>query len=149
VDDLDRARNIDSRLRELAALQRGWDELLGHLCLLLVNTGLWRDMQFKDLEHYARERLGMSGRAVEQRAWLERRMWELPAIRQAMRAGRLGYAKARLVARGESSEFVETWIDIAERKSVGERRPSRWRLGRSEQGAQQDGRARSSPPAAG
>jgi hypothetical protein len=117
VDDLDRARAIDARLRELAALQKGWDELLGHLYLLLVNTGLWRDMQFKDLEHYARERLGMSGRAVEQRAWLERRMWELPAIRRAMRAGRLGYAKALLVARCESSEFVEAWIEIAEQKT--------------------------------
>ncbi len=49
VSDLDRARRIDARLRELAAMRRGWDELLGHLCLLLVNTGLWRDMQFADL----------------------------------------------------------------------------------------------------
>jgi hypothetical protein len=55
VTDFDRARAIDARLRELTALRKGWDELLCHLCLLLVNTGLWRDMKFKDLEHYARE----------------------------------------------------------------------------------------------
>jgi hypothetical protein len=115
VDDLDRARHIDARLRELAAMRRGWDDLLGHLCLLLVNTGLWRDMQFADLGHYARERLGMSKRAVEQRAWLERRMWELPPIRQAMREGRLGYEKARLVARCDSVEFVGAWIELAEK----------------------------------
>ncbi len=98
-------------------MRRGWDELLGHLCLLLVNTGLWRDMQFADLGHYARERLGMSERAVEQRAWLERRMWELPPIRRAMQEGRLGYEQARLVARCESIDFVEAWIAIAESKT--------------------------------
>ena len=117
VDDLDRARAIDARLRELAAMQRGWDELLGHLCLLLVNTGLWRDMQFADLGHYARERLGMSARAVEQRAWLERRMWELSAIRMAMREGRLGYEQARLVAQCGSIDYVEAWIEIAQSKT--------------------------------
>ncbi len=117
VDDMDRARRIDARLRELAAMRRGWDELLGHLCLLLVNTGLWRDMKFADLGHYARERLGMSERAVEQRAWLERRMWELPPIRRAMREGRLGYEQARLVAWCESIDFVDAWIEIAEKKT--------------------------------
>jgi hypothetical protein len=117
VSNLDRARRIDARLGELAAVQRGWDELLGHLCLLLLNTGLWRDMQFADLGHYARERLGMSARTVEKRAWLERRMWELPAIRQAMREGRIGYEKALLVARCESSEYVAAWIAIAEAKT--------------------------------
>jgi hypothetical protein len=115
VDDLDRARRIDARLRELSAMRRGWDELLGHLCLLLLNTGLWRDMHFADLGHYARERLGMSARTVEKRAWLERRMWELPPIRRAMRDGTIGYEKALLVARCESVDFVDAWIEIAEK----------------------------------
>jgi hypothetical protein len=115
VDGLTRAREIDARLRELAAMRKGWDELVGHLSLLLLDTGLWRDMQFVDVDHYASERLGMSGRALEQRAWLERQMWELPELRTAMRAGRIGYEKARLVARCPDRAFVEAWICMAEK----------------------------------
>ena len=89
-------------------------ELEGTLCVLVVNTGLWRDMKFADVNHYATERLGMSGRAMQQRAWLERRMWELPPIRKAMREGRIGYEKARLVARCPDVEYVEAWIGKAE-----------------------------------
>ena len=103
VDDRDDALRIHDRLRELASMRRGWDELVGHLSMLLINTGLWRDMKFLDLDHYASERLGMSGRAIEQRAWLERRLWDFPALRRAMRDGRLGYEQARLVARALSN----------------------------------------------
>jgi hypothetical protein len=134
VDDWDRGHRIDERLRDLAAMRRGWDELLGHLSMLLVNTGLWRDMKFRDLAHYATERLGMSGRAIEQRAWLERRLWELPLLRKALRDGRLGYEKARLVARAlmsadhperRASEAGpeskgEAWIARAEKMTVAE-----------------------------
>jgi hypothetical protein len=120
VDDWDRAQRIDERLRELAAMRRGWDELLGHLSMLLVNTGLWRDMKFRDLHHYATERLGMPGRAIEKRAWLERRLWELPPLRKAMRDGRLGYEKAQLVARCSEPMFVEAWIARAEKMTVAE-----------------------------
>jgi hypothetical protein len=114
VDDTDRARRIDARLRELAGMRTGWDELLCRLALLLLNTGLWRAMGFADVEQYATERLGMSGRALRQRAWLERRLWELPALRQALRQGRLGYEKALLVARCPDAAFVEGWIELAE-----------------------------------
>jgi len=118
VDEWDRAHRIDVRLRELASMRRGWDELVGHLSMLLVNTGLWRDMKFRDVDHYASERLGMSGRAIEQRAWLERRLWDLPALRRAMRDGRLGYEQARLVARCSSPAFIDGWIAKAEKMKV-------------------------------
>jgi hypothetical protein len=114
VDDTDRARRIDARLRELAGMRTGWDELLCRLSLLLLNTGLWRAMGFADVEQYAAERLGMSGRALRQRAWLERRLFELPALRQALREGRIGYEKALLVARCPDAAFVESWIELAE-----------------------------------
>jgi hypothetical protein len=60
--------------------------------------GLWRDMEFASFAHYVAERLGMAPRTVEQRVWLERRLYSLPALREAMRDGRLSYEKARLVA---------------------------------------------------
>jgi len=118
VDEWDRAHRIHERLLELASMRRGWDELVGHLSMLLINTGLWRDMKFLDVDHYATERLGMSGRAIEQRAWLERRLWDFPALRRAMREGRLGYEQARLVARCSSPAYIEAWIAKAQKMTV-------------------------------
>jgi hypothetical protein len=89
---------VDTRLRELAAMRAAWDALIGHLGMLVQNTGAWRHMGFASIGHYAEERLGMSGRAVEQRAAPERRLWALPALRTAMTEGRVSYEKARLVA---------------------------------------------------
>jgi 5-methylcytosine-specific restriction endonuclease McrA len=108
-------RRIDARLRELAAMRDRWDELLGHLGLLMQSLGLWRALGFASFGQYCEERLGMSGRAVAQRAWLERRLAALPALRRAMREGRVSYEKARVVAglAGEGTE--EAWVAAAER----------------------------------
>ncbi len=105
---------MDARLRELAAMRDRWDALVGHLGMLLQNTGLWRHMCFLSLGHYAVERLGMSGRALEQRAALERRLWDLPALRDAMRSGRVSYEKARLVAAHADDRTVAALIARAE-----------------------------------
>jgi hypothetical protein len=79
VDDHDRALRMHERLLELASMRRGWDELVGHLSMLLINTGLWRDMKFLDVDHYATERLGMSGRAIEQMCTRKEWAVRLPA----------------------------------------------------------------------
>lgn len=109
---------LDARVRALAAMRAGWDELLGHLAMLVRLTGLWRDMGFADFGHYCEERLGMATRTVEQRIWLERRLYELPSLRAAMRAGRVSYEKARLVAGAcATGEAVEAWVARAERST--------------------------------
>jgi hypothetical protein len=108
------ARRLDARLRELARMREGWDELVGHLGLLVLNTGVWRDMGFSDFGHYCAERLGMSARAVEQRVALERRLYALPFLRTALREGRVSYEKARLVAKHADDGTVEAFIARAE-----------------------------------
>lgn len=45
-------------------------------------------------------------------------MWDMPAIRTAMRDGRIGYEQARLVARCKTPEFIEAWIEKAEEMTV-------------------------------
>jgi hypothetical protein len=57
----------------------------------------------------------MCERAVEQRAALERRLYELPALREAMSERRVSYEQARLIARHADEESVEEWIGRAER----------------------------------
>jgi hypothetical protein len=72
-------------------------------------------MQFADFGHYCAERLGMSGAAVSQRASLERRLYDLPALRAALRDGRVSYEKARIVAAHADQHTLDAWIERAER----------------------------------
>jgi hypothetical protein len=106
---------LDGELRRLAAMRERWDHLVGHAAMLVKATGLWKDMCFATFRHYCEERLGMSARAVEQRAWLARRLCFLPALREALRAGRLSYEQARLVASVADDTTAEAWIVRAER----------------------------------
>jgi hypothetical protein len=106
---------LDGRLRRLAALRDRWDEVLGHLALLLRQLGLWRDMRFASFGHYCSERLGMSESAVRQRANLERRLHELPSLRAALRDGNISYEKARIVAEIADESSVGDWIAKARR----------------------------------
>ncbi len=105
---------LDEELRGLVAMRDGWDELVGHLGLLVSMLGLWRDMGFASFAHYCAERLGMTARTVEQRVWLERRLYALPALRRALREGRVGYEKARLVAASADDATVEGLIERAQ-----------------------------------
>jgi hypothetical protein len=108
------AAAVDAELRRLTAMRDRWDELLGHLALLVRMLGLWRDLQFCSFAHYCTERLGMAARTVEQRVALERRLHALPALRVALRERRVSYEQARLVARAADEASVDGWIASAE-----------------------------------
>jgi hypothetical protein len=82
------ARILHGELRRLALLRDRWDEVFGHLALLFRSVVGWRWLDFASFEHYCTERLGMAVRSVEQRAALERDLYELPALREAMCAKR-------------------------------------------------------------
>jgi 5-methylcytosine-specific restriction endonuclease McrA len=107
----DPAEVLDEQLRHLASMRERWDELVGHLAMLVLNVGLWRDMGFATFGHYCAERLGMAERTVAQRAALERRLYALPALRQALREGRVSYEQARLVARAAGSSTDEDTVE--------------------------------------
>ena len=97
------------------ARRNGWDEVFGHLALVFTTMHGARRLDFRSFEQYCEERLGMAERTVAQRAALEKRLYELPALRQAMREGRVSYEKARLLSRHVDSATVGEGIDRAER----------------------------------
>jgi hypothetical protein len=70
-------------------------------------------MQFVSLEHYCTERLGVSVRAFTQRVALERRLYWLPELREAMRDGRVSYERARIVADRATEQTLDRWIERA------------------------------------
>ncbi len=107
-------RALDARLKALVARREGWNEIFGMLAGLFARKHLATELGFANLGHYARERLGMSRRALEQRVWLERRMEALPQLRHAIAQGEISYEKARLVAGMADFDSVNGWIRRAE-----------------------------------
>ncbi|MFL5376488.1 MAG: HNH endonuclease, partial [Myxococcales bacterium] len=108
-------QRFDAELRRLAILRDRWDEVFGHLAMVFRAMHGWRRLDFASFEHYTAERLGLGVRCVEQRAALERRLYELPPLRRALQERRISYEKARLIARYSGGEGVELWITRAER----------------------------------
>jgi HNH endonuclease len=108
-------RALDAGLRRLARMRERWGDVLGHLAMLFRKMDGWRRLGFASFDHYCEERLGICPRAVEQRAALERRLYELPTLRKALGERRLSYEKARLIARHADEESIESWIALAER----------------------------------
>jgi len=108
------ALGLDARARRLVLARRRYDETFG----ILANRIQWRltleVLGYRSFEEYCDERLGARAGTVRQRTWLERRMRDLPALRQAMRSGRLTYSKALAVARHATPFDIEDRIARAE-----------------------------------
>jgi hypothetical protein len=117
LDEESAPQRIDARLKELASMRRSWDRQVGFLAQVVKRTRLWDLLGFASFSHYCSERLGLAVRTVEQRAALEQRLWEVPALRTAVEDG-LSYEKARLVARYHSPKDLEAWITRASEKDV-------------------------------
>src|SRR5207244_12106585 len=89
---------VDAGLRRFARQRERWGDVFGFVAMVFIRVRGWEYVGFASFKHYCEERLGMSVRAVEQRAALERRLYELPPLREAMREPRVSYEQARLIA---------------------------------------------------
>ena len=108
---------ILAELVELVRLWNAWDEELGRACARIKRNALWRGLSFSSFAHYADERLGMATSTVNQRIALERRLEDLPPLREALRTGKLSYERARLVAKTATLENVAEKIAEAKGKT--------------------------------
>ncbi|MFI5403208.1 MAG: HNH endonuclease [Planctomycetota bacterium] len=108
----DNALALDARARRLMAARRRFDEVFGALAAEARSKRVHETLGYS-FEEYCEERLGMSAGTVRQRIWLERRMQDLPALRQAVVSGRLTYSKALVVARHATPFDVEGRIEAA------------------------------------
>jgi hypothetical protein len=110
-EEMRSAREVDRALRDLAARRATWDRMLGYCAYMVKRSGLHRVAGFASFEHYCSERLGLAARTVEQRATVEKRIWEVPALRAAREDG-LAYEKVRTLSRLPAREIPE-WIPRA------------------------------------
>jgi len=108
-------RHLDKLIRHRVALRERWEESFGHLVMIMRSIQGWEVLEFANFPQYCEERLGMSPRAVMQRATLERSLHRIPVLRKAMREKRLSYEKARLLARDLEPAAIPGWIERAER----------------------------------
>jgi hypothetical protein len=106
-----------AELTRLVAERAGADEQLRRACLLVKRFGVARRLGWSSFEEWCAERLGLAPSTVYQRIALERRMAELPELREALRARRLSYEQARHVARVATRSTVAARIAEAAGKT--------------------------------
>src|SRR5687767_14019260 len=102
--------------RQEALCRRGLD--------LLTSTLLHREghqrLGFSRLDDYARERLGLSGRELQELARVAQRLQDLPAIAGAFTDGALSWSHVRLLVSVATPESESAWLARAQRTTVRE-----------------------------
>lgn len=109
------AASVDRNLRQSLA---ACDHAQAGVVLWLAEVqrrGLCRQLGHPSLLQYATESLGMSRSRAYDLLQLARDLERLPRLRSAMAEGRLGWTKARLVARVATESSEVTWLEAAER----------------------------------
>jgi hypothetical protein len=96
------ARAGGARRRALAAAAGGFVLVRG-----------WERLGFARLSDYAVERLGVSGRELQDLARVDAALRGLPRVDAALVAGAISWTKARLVARVAGPEDVERLLGVA------------------------------------
>jgi len=108
---------LDARIQELLKGRHNFDLAFGELAERIASTQVWRDVGCVSLKQYCRDRLGVAPRSFRERVWLERRMYALPLLREALRSRSLTYSKALLVAKDATVWDVEERIAEAADRS--------------------------------
>jgi hypothetical protein len=104
---------LQARVDRFMDARRESDAAFGPLAREIARTLAWKTLGYGSLDEYCHDRLGMSARTMRQRAWLERRMEELPQLREALASGRVGYTKALVIANDATPFTVDDRIEEA------------------------------------
>ena len=93
---------------------------LGCAAGVFLRRRLYRRLGFVRLSDYARERLGISGRALQAAAWLATRLDALPAVSRAYDRSELSWTQARAICSVATAQDEERWLTVAHRCTVDE-----------------------------
>ncbi len=114
----DATEPAEVRLAELSRAAGPLRRVLAALAGRLVERRRFEPLGYARLGDYARERLGVSARTVQELARVESRLLELPRLEAALVSGRLPWSKVRLLARFVTTEDEGDFIARAEGVSV-------------------------------
>jgi|GEM_PF-3521003 len=112
-DLLQRVRQLDRQLVQLAHDDSGARRVLGRLAGRFIQVRGFERLGFARLGDYGAERLGWSGRQLQQIAQVATALAQLPLIESAFRRGTLSWSKARLLACIASVCSQERWLAVA------------------------------------
>jgi hypothetical protein len=110
--------DVEQRLEELAGAAGPARRVLVGLAGQLVSRRAFERLGYARLSDYARERLGVSARSVQEWARVDRQLSGLPRLEAALVSGRLPWSKVRMLARFVTAEDEAGWIEHAQHVSV-------------------------------
>ena len=106
----DPAEHIEDRLAQLAGALGPLRRVLAAIAERLIATKAPERLCYARLGDYARERLGLSARQLQELARVHRALAGLPALERGLVANELPWSKVRLLARVATEEDEEAWI---------------------------------------
>mgnify|MGYP005839388019 CR=1 FL=1 len=111
--ELDPDPDLETRLARLTAARGPLRRTLARLTGRLVETQAIERLGFARLGDYARERLGLSARKLQELARIDRALADLPSLEASLCWNVLPWCKVRLIARIATPETVDGWIERA------------------------------------
>ncbi|MBW2274390.1 MAG: HNH endonuclease [Deltaproteobacteria bacterium] len=102
----------------LARSQAPLRRVLAALAGRVVEGRTWERFGFVRLADYARERLGVSARQLQELAHTDEALCRLPRVESALVAGEITWTQARLVARVATPADEEHWLGAARQLSA-------------------------------
>jgi len=113
-----RGQDADGRLRELVSERARARPVLGELAGALLEKQGHRELGFRSVGDWARERLGLDSRTVREWAGVWKRLGELPLLRRAVEAGEIGWTVAGEAARLATPETEATCLETVRGRTV-------------------------------
>ena len=114
------ARQTDIELCGVSRTEAAARRELGSVAHVLLRRRGYRRLGFVRVQDYARERLGVSGRTLQEAAWLATRLDRLPAVGTAFDRSDISWTQARAICRVASATDERHWLELAARHSVAE-----------------------------
>ncbi len=110
--------DVETRLVALARAGAPLRRSLAVIAGRLVASRAWERLGFARLGDYARERVGLSARQLQDLAHVDAALGKLPRIEAAFAAGALTWTKARLLCRVATPEDESHWLAVAQRRTA-------------------------------
>jgi len=114
ADQLDRELQLGCRIEAMGRRQ------LGDAARVFLRYQLYRRLGFVRIADYARERLGVSGRYVQEAAWMAERLDALPAVSTAFDRSEISWTQARLICGRATADDAHRWLALARHHTVEE-----------------------------
>src|SRR3989449_1256671 len=112
------AQLLDRLLRRLARQEALCRRVLGRLAQHFLSKRAHQRLGFVRLDDFARERLGLSGRELQELARVAQRLEALPALARAFTQGALSWSHLRLLVSVATPETEAAWLARARGESV-------------------------------